>query len=289
MLIQTLRRNFTVLRMLKSTRDLDIAVCRDLLEKKEQLYLVVTLKNPDLIYRTMPFFAAQRQNPSFQDFRECFSQEGQFYMVFFYYEKPQLAEKLAAENYSLPERLAVGKSLLSRMVLQSMPACLLYEALQERNLLLDDALQVYFNYRLEDIPSHHLLNWAKAQAELARVFRQLLHKEIVTKVSAELLNFIERLEQGAFTDYLSVYQAYDQLYVHLRTLQEQGEIEPKSLLFRIWERIRRLGRFVKPVVVGLILMTALGYLVYTLIYPPNTVAAGGTPVVIEKIGTVNVK
>lgn len=288
MLIQTLRRKFTVLRLLKSTRDLDIAVCQDLLEKWEQTYLVITLKNPDLIYRTMPFFVAQRENPSFQDFRECFSQEGQFYLVFFYYDKPLLTEKYAEETYSLPERLAIGKSLLSRIVLQNMPANLQYEVLQERNLLLDDALQVYFNYRLEEIPSHHLLTGVKVQAELARIFGMLLHKEIATKVAEELLAFIERLEQGAFADYLAIYQAYDQLYVRLRSMQEQGEMQPKSLLFRIWERIKRLGRYVKPVLAVLILGSALGYLVYTVIYPPSAVGAGG-PVVIERIGTVNVE
>ncbi len=289
MLIQTLRRKFTVLRMLKSNRDLDIAVCRDLLEKKEQPYLVIALKNPDLIYRTMPFFAAQREDPSFQDFRDCFSQEGRFYLVFSYYDKPRLFEKLAEENYSLQERLIIGKSLLSRMVLLNMPANLQYEALQERNLLLDDTLQVYFNYRLEEIPDHHLLTGAKVQGELGGIFRVLLQKEIATRVSAELLVFIERLEQGAFVDYLAVYQAYDQLHVLLRGMQEEGEAEPQSLLFRTWERIKGLGRFVKPVLMALILVTASGYMIYTLIHPPGTAGTGGAPVVIEKIGTVNVE
>lgn len=289
MLIQTLKRDFIVLRMLKSTRDLDIAVCRDLLEQNGQKYLVITLKNPDLIYRTLPFFTELKQSTSFQDFRECFAQDGQFYMVFSYYDKPLLAEKYPSGSYALTERLEIGKSLLSRMVLQNMPPSLQYEALQQRNLLLDDALQVWFNYQLEEIPAYPSLTGARVQVELARIFRELMSREIATKVSEELLDFLDRLDAGTFEKYLDIYQAYDKVYVLLTTLQETGEIEPKSFLFRLWERIKGLMKYVKPVLAGIVLVTALGYLMYTFIYPPKTAGASGAPVFIEKIGTVEIE
>lgn len=291
MLIQTLKRDFIVLRMLNSTRDLDIAVCQDLLEQKGQSYLVIIMKNPDLIYRTLPFFNEQKQNPSFQDFRECFAQEGQFYMVFSYYDKPLLADKYGSDSYSLLERLEIGKSLLSRIVLQNMPPSLQYEVLQERNLLLDDALQVWFNYQLEEIPAYPSLTGVRVQAELARIFQMLLSREITTQVAPELLSFIDCLEKGTFADYLDIYQAYDKVYVLLLTLLEKEEIEPKSFLFRLWERIKKLTQYVKPVLAGVVLVSALGYLIYTVAFPSNTAGAGvgGAPVFIERIGTVDIK
>lgn len=289
MLIQTLKRDFAVLRVLETTRDLDISVCRDLLEQGEDRhYLVITVKNPDLIYRTLPFFTALQQNPAFQDFRECFAQEGQFYMVFAYYDSPLLAEKLAAGDYLLTERLEIGKSLLSRVVLQDMPPGLQYEALQEHNLLLDDTLTVRFNYRLREIPSYPSLTAARVQAELARVFRTLLAREIAAQAAEELPVFLEELERGAFTAYLDIYQAYDRVYMLLKTRQEAGEMEPKSRLFRFWDRVKGLARYVKPVLAGLVLATALGYLAYTFMCPADTAGEGNAPF-IEKIGAVDIK
>jgi hypothetical protein len=148
MLIHSLRKEYAVLRILKTTRDIDISVCRDSGAKKEQTQLIVTMKNPDLIYRLMPFFVEQRKNnAAFQDFQECFAQDGKLYLVFVYRDKPLLSRKIAEGDYSFRERLEIGKSLLSWMVLQQIPDCIQYDVLQEDNLLLDDALQVYFNIR----------------------------------------------------------------------------------------------------------------------------------------------
>ncbi|MFA7468008.1 MAG: hypothetical protein WCY82_07055 [Desulfotomaculaceae bacterium] len=289
MLIQTIKRDFAVLRMLESTRDLDIAVCRDLLEQQDRVYLVLTLKNPDLIYKTLPFFTKLKQNASFSDFRECFAQDGQFFLVFSYYDKPLLVEKYSAGSYALVERLEIGRSLLSRMVLLDMPPSLQYDALQERNLVLDDALQVWFNYRLEEISSYPSLTGARVQAELARIFRMLLGKEIATEVAPELLLFINNLVHGSFKDYLDVYKAYDEVYTLLMSLEEKGEIEPKSLLFRLWERAKALAGYVRPVLATVVLVTALGYLFFTFMHPPNTAGTGASQIIIEKIGTVDIK
>lgn len=284
MLIQTLKRRFEVLQVLDATRDTEVLICRDLWEEGERKYLLVVMKNPDLIYRSAPFFVEQSGNDSFKDLIECFSRESQFYVVFAYYEKPLLGERYGEERYTLSERLEIGKSLLSRMVLQNMPPSIQCEALQERNLRLDSSLQVYFNYILEEVPAYGTLNLGRVQMELARIFRLLLRQEIATQVVEEVQIFVDNLEQGEFRNYLEIYEAYDRLYVLLRGLQEVGEIHPKSFLFRLWERIKGLLRYAKPILAGLILATALGFLIYTIVYPSQT--PGSPPVVIEAIGTV---
>ena len=284
MLIQTLSRRFSVIHVRSSTNDADVLVCRDLWEENDREYLIVALKNPDLIYRSAPFFTAQTGNRAFKDFVECFSRDGLFYIVFAYYAKPLFTDRFNEEIYFLSERLDIGKSLLSRILLQNMPPCILYEALQDRNLLLDDALRVYFNYALEDIASYNLFSIDRVQMELGRIFRILLRQEVATLVTEDIQAFIGDLESCAFADYMEIYEAYDRLYDMLKELLEVGEINPKSFLFRCWDWIKNLFRLLKPVLAGVVLVTALGYLIYSLANP--VVRPGGAPAAIETIGTV---
>lgn len=289
MLIHSLKKEYTVLRVLKTSRDMDSSVCRESAARRDQTQLIVTVKNPDLIYRLMPFFVEQRkENPAFQDLQECFAQDGKLYLVFAYREKPTLARKLAEGNYSFRERLEIGKNLLSWMVLQQMPDCIQYDVLQEENLLLDDALQVYFNYQLENMAGYFTASGSRVQPQLARIFKGIFQTEIAARSADELPAFLEELEQGSFTDYLDIYQAYSRLYDLLKGREELGQLEPQNFLFLLWDRIKRLTRFLKPVLAVIVLATALGYLVYTAANP-SSVAASANPVIIKSIGTVEIE
>ena len=291
MLIHTLNRRFSVIMVYSSGNDADVLVCRDLWEENEREYLLVVVKNPDLVYRCAPFFTQQTGNHSFKDFVECFSRDGQLCIVFLHYGKPLFKDKFLEDSYFLNERLEIGKNLLSRMVLQNMPPSIQYEVLQDRNLMLDESLQVYFNYALEDISSHGLYTMDRVQMELGRIFRMLLRQEIETKVMDEVRVFVEDLEQCKFADYLEIYEAYDNVYVLLKDLQETGEIHPKSFLFRTWEKIKKAFSYVRPVLAVLIVGSAIGYLMYTVANPVSNTAAtpDSLPGLIETIGTVNVE
>ena len=284
MLIQTLHKRYEVIHVRGAGHDADVLLCRDLWEEQERTYLLVAVKNPDLIHRCAPYFTAQADNRSFKDFIECFSRDGLFYIVFAWHAKPLFIDKFNEEFYFLPERLEIGKSLLSRILLLDMPPGILYEALQERNLLLDDAMQVGFNYILEDISSFNLFSMDRVQQELGRIFRLILRRELATQVIEEASLFVGDLEQCVFRDYREIYEAFDRLYDLLTILQETGELNPKNFLFRSWEWLKKAFRFARPVLAGIVLATALGYLVYTLAYP--TVRPGSPVLTIETIGTV---
>jgi hypothetical protein len=284
MIIQTLNRRFEVIVVLRSGHDADIYVCRDLWEEGERKYLLAAIKNPDLVYACAPFFAKQKENRPFKDFLECFSRDGLFYAVFAYYAKPLLKAKFSEELYFLDERLEIGKNVLSRIILQQMPPAILYEALQERNLLLDDALQVYFNYILEEIPSYGRISMDRVQAELGRLFRFLLRQELDTQVMEGLRGFVEDLEQCRFADSMEIYEAYDILYDRLKELQDIGELNPQNFLFRMWEWLKKMFSYLRPVLAGIVLATALGFLIYSFVNPAVAPSNSGTT--IEAIGTV---
>ena len=51
------------------------------------------------------------------------------------------------------------------------------------------------------------------------------------------------------------------------TLQEAGKIRPKSFGFRLWEKIKKLVRGLKYLLLALVIGALVGYLVYTIRYP----------------------
>jgi hypothetical protein len=207
--------------------------------------------------------------------------------VFTYYEKVLFKDKFNEEFNFIEERLEIGKSLLSRILMQDMPPGILFEALQDKNLLMDDALQIYFNYDLRYISSYALLSMDRVQTELCRIFRQLLRKEISTLVMEDVRLFINDLDQCKFGNYREIYEAYDRLYEKLLDRLELGDLNPQNFLFRCWERIKRFFRLLRPVLAGIVLITAFGFLLYTL---SNPVAKPGTPPPsIEAIGSVKLR
>lgn len=285
MVIQTLKRGFSVVRVINNTEDMDIFLCKDIFSKEEEMYMMLCLKSPELIYRSLPFFATQNENQSFTDFVECFSQSGKFHVVFRHHGKQLLSERLNSGELLLKEKIDIVKNLLSEMNLQNMPTYIQCEVLDFRNLFMDDTLSVYFQYQLEDVEFYELVNFAMLQTKLAYVLRTIFEQELKSKVCLELIQLIEDLEQDCFDDYISIYKRYDQVYGMMKAMIEVGTIHPKSFLFRLWDKIKKAATYVKPVVYGLLVGAAFVFLVYTLLNPPVTTTQS-TGVYIEQIGTI---
>ena len=81
------------------------------------------------------------------------------------------------------------------------------------------------------------------------------------------------------------YAGYDRVRKALLERTFSGPAEPQTWLFRLWARVKKLARFVRPILVGVVLIAAFCYLVYTLLQPAQPT---GTPVLYDAIGTVEI-
>lgn len=286
MLIQTLNRRLMVIRVLWADRDSEVQICRDLQEPADRRYTMVRIKNPQLAHAVIPLFLDAKKNPHFVDFVESFSRDGDFYALFHSKESPTLFGQLAANPYSTMERLEIGKSLFTRIALLRMPAGFLYEALADDNLLMDDSLDVTFQYCLRSTGSYATLSELAVQARLANILQRLFQPELEKQYCPQLGRFIDKLATTPYEDAVAMYSDFHTLYLLLRDLEEKGLTEPQNIWFRMWNRIKKLGKYVRPAIACLLVAAAFGYLLYTLLTPPPV--TGQSTVVFKEIGTVEV-
>ena len=228
----------------------------------------------------------QQSNPAFEDYLGLFTQDGDLYARFRYTQAPTLRERLEQGDLSFRERLEIGGETLARMTLLNMPPQIQYEALQERNVTVDDALRVRFNYALGPMTACSNKNMGFVCLQVQELLESLFAGELQAQSVPELLPFLDELEKTGFPDYLGIYRRYDGIRKALENRTAGAPAEPRTWLFRMWDRIKSLGRFVRPVLAGLVLIAAFCYLLYTLQAPA---ALKGTPVTFDRIGTVEIQ
>lgn len=286
MIVRTPERQFLVLQVLRSDEDEEIFVCRDGEDEDGGLYTLARFRNPVLNRYLLPMLTGQRLNTAFEDYLGVFSQDGDVYARFRYTDAPLLTQRLARGDFGFRERLEIGGNLLERMTLLNMPPALQFEVLRDQNITVDDALRPRFNYILESMSSCFNVDIGFICVRVSELLRALFEPELSARSLPDLEDYLKRLEQTRFQNYLEIYAGYDQVRQMLLGQTASGPVEPRTWLFRLWNRLKGLTRFVRPILAGVVLVAAFCYLVYTLLLPAQI---KGTPVLFDQVGTVTIQ
>jgi hypothetical protein len=285
MIIRTPEKSFAVVQVLRSEQDEEICVCREL-DGGGELSTLARFRSPALKQELLPMLAREQSNPAFEDFLGLFTQNGDLCARFRFTQAPTLRARLDRGDLTFRERLEIGSGVLTRMTLLNMPALLQYEALQERNVTVDDALRVRFNYDLGPMAACFNRGMGFVCLQVQEILKALFAPELEAQSVPELLPLLNELEQTVYTDYLSIYRRYDGIRRALELRTGGAPAQPQTWLFRMWDRVKALRRFVRPIAAGLVLIAAFCYLLYSLQAPK---ALKGTPVTFTSIGTVEIR
>ena len=286
MIVRTLDRQFAVLQVLRSDENEEILVCQDLEDQGAGLYTLARFRNPSLNRYLLPMLAREQLNPAFEDYLGVFSRDGDVYARFRYTDAPLLTQRLERGDFSFRERLEIGGSLLERRALLNMPPALQFEVLRDGNVTVDDALRPRFNYVLESMANCFNVDIGFICVRVSELLRKLFAQELSARSLPELEEYLKGLEQTRYQSYLEIYAGYDKVRKLLLQRTLSGPAEPRTWLFRLWDRIKKLSRFVRPVLAGVVLIAAFCYLMYTLLLPAQP---KGTPVLFDRIGTVEIQ
>lgn len=284
MIVQTMQRQYAVLQVLHSDAREESSLCKDL--ETDQLCLLVRFRDAADCRRMLPLMAAQRSNRSFEDYQGLFTQNGELYLHFRYTQAPLLKKRLEKGDLLFRERLELTRDLLERMTLLDMPPILQYEALRECNVTVDEALRARFNYVLQSLDKGDNVDMTFICVRVSEWLKMIFAQELEAESVPEVSGLRKRLDQGEFASYLEIYRAYDEVRKVLLQRTAQGPAEPRTWLFRLWDRIKGWSRLVKPILVGLVLVASFCYLLYTLLVPS---LPSGTPVRFDRIGTVEIQ
>ncbi|MCD8038027.1 MAG: hypothetical protein LUE96_02935 [Lachnospiraceae bacterium] len=229
-------------------------------------------------------FTEQMSNAAFEDFFECFSKDGNLYLVFLHREAVSLSDKLSEESCLLKERLTVGRNLLERIVLLNMPDMLVYDVLDSDRIQVTPALDVFFLYSFQEIGILETITIGDVCKRMADTFAMLFEREISLEIDKEIPEFLEKLRACAYADYYEVYQVYLKLEEHL--IQSGGTLKPNTFLFRLWEKVKWIFGKARPVLMTLAVLILAGWLIYSIMNPE---ASNDEKYVFQRIGTLNIQ
>ena len=268
MTIQTLKHQYYILQRLDETEVFIHFLGREEKDARgKRLYDIFQIRDRELAVKLIMIFMEQMSNRAFEDFYECFSRDGELYLVFVHKEAVSLAAKLEGEACVLKERTAIGKNILERLLLLNMPDMLAWDVLRADTIQVTPALDIHFLYSLKEISNFEAVTIEKTENRMADIFSLLFQRELSLESSPDIPVFLEHLRKGEYQDYRQVYEAYLRLAEQLES--PSAALHPNTFWFRVWDRVKKVYQKAKPVLLTLLFLILVVYLIYSILYPAS--------------------
>ena len=258
MTIYTYGHEYPVASIQKSTDTYDCYICTD--NVNGGFCRILSLKDRTVFPELVGWLSKTVDPAVFTDYIEHFMFDGMLCIVMKYTQGVSLADKSDMEAMPLRERLELCRRIIERTVLLDIPDYFLEKCFDTHNIIVAPDLTVSFNYPIEDITE----NRDGVPIKKAELFlRQIFAYEIERKVPDELMAFFGEMPELAGANMTELYSRY---YMMMNRLveREAGDEEPKSIWYRIWDKIKQIWKRVKKIIMFLLLTAVVFYFVYSI-------------------------
>ncbi len=262
MIIQNADRTYEVLRHLGGTEQTEEYLCADQALGQGETFLLVRIAEPVFAKRFMLFLDEKVKGSGFTDYQESFLERGDFYAVFSHSEQTSLEEKLERERCERPERTRIAQGILERLLLLSPHPYLAWNGLRKDQITVSPALEIAFRYHFLDIEQPEEVTMADVCGSLEEIFGLLFERELKRRLCPSLEEYVQNLQKGEETSYLRLYRDFAVVAADL--LETEKEEKPRTFWFRLWERAKKVLKFLRKVFMIVILIVALLYMIDTL-------------------------
>lgn len=286
MIIKNFNNQYYVIEKRKATADFDILFCKliDDHSGQEKYFDLIRIKNRKKMQYFMRIFTEKESNYTFSDMYDYFSKNGFFYIAFMHTKSQSLREKLNSERCILRERLEIGKNILERAILLSMPAFLQNEITNPDNILVASDLSVSFSYEISSIPESPQVEFDVIMEKLTNVMEFLFSVEIEKNESDDINKFIETCNEYKFKDFMEFFQEYSKFYDVILNKDTGGFIKPNTLLFRIWKKMKYYFVKIKGILIKIVLLILIIFALKAIFATEKKEAVDFTDIGTVKIG-----
>lgn len=240
MIIQNSDKCYEVINQLDCTDNIREFLCRD--QELEEDDLLVQVTDPILAEKFTLFLEEKVKDTAFWDYKGCFRWEDSLYAIFSYSREEILKDKLEGENLTGEERAVIFCKLLEKMLLLSPHPYLMKNALESCRVTVSGSLDVSWNYHLEEEESFDDCKMDTVCIKLAKLMELLFNKELNRKQYPMLEQYLVRLTDGEFSDYMELYEEFVPLWETL--CKEEKEPQPQRPWQLFWQRMKKV--FHKP-------------------------------------------
>ena len=277
MVIYTYGREYPVTSVQETNDAYSVYICVDL--KNAGFCRILSVKDRTLFPELVSWLSKTVDPSVFTDYLEHFIFEDTLCIVMKYTQGTSLANKLSTESMPLEERLELCRKILERIVLLDIPDYFLDKCADENNIMVSQDLTVNFNYPVSDIIGSRECAPMK---RIDRLMRLMFAKELERKVPDELIAFFGGMPKLLDSDIIELYSAYYSMMLRIIE-RDAGEEEPKSIWYRIWNRIKKIWGTLKKILIVLLLAAAVTYLIFTI---NSSNSSGKKASNFDSIGTV---
>lgn len=282
MVIRNLSKQYRVIREWKRSDDIVQYTCREEEEQRDCSVAVQSLKQ--ISGEEVRFLMAQVNNSQFQDFIDFFTDAQNLYVVTSWSREKNLKEKLE-ESCSLKERMEIGKNLLEYMVLFDIPSYFVSRAMEMELVTVSASLEIRLNYDLSDLPDFGQTDFQKAAEKLGDILGQLYEEELSIRAFPPMETCIYDMKNGGFSSILEIYGRFQGIYREWADKKKE-QLEPESLPFRLWKKIKAAGNLGKKAAALAIVLLAIAYLAVSI---QQLFKEPGTAVNYSQIGTLKIQ
>lgn len=285
MLIKFPDKRYEVIQKMKMTASLQLYLARDLNSPGQEVYTIACVSGSGLIKKLILVTTRKNTSIAFKDLHDCFNAEGKYYIVFEYAQGKTLQQALQENDYNLQERLLLMKNIFARMFLLDMPDCFIYEVLRKDSIVVDEALNVRFNYFFTEMDYYWQVDERNCLRRISDLVQEMFRKELTGKSSLELMDFAWDLEQEEYLYLWDCYEAFDGIYGQLLQQSEKHEIRPGRIWWRAWDWLKEKLPVIRSGIAAVLILAAGLYL---LLHLPNPVLSE-EGIAFERIGTLEIR
>ena len=256
LIIYTYGHQYPVTSVQKTNETYDVYICNN--PENSGFCRIFRLKDKSEIPELVAWLSEKVNREVFTDYLEHFMFEDSLCIVMKYTQGITLADRNDTEAQPLKERLELFRKILERAVLLDIPDYFLDKCFDPHNIIVSSDLTLNFNYPIEDITEQkECAPIAKAQI----FFRTMFENELERKVPDELIKFYKEMPELGGKGMIDLYSKY---YIMMTALIERdaGNEEPKSIWYKIWDKIKKFWAFFKNILMLALLGLVLAYLIF---------------------------
>ena len=264
MMIRTYDSDYVVIRHIQSSSSKDMYICRRNDEQNGREYTVICMKDIAVCQQLLKFFSEKVDTKKFTDFVEYFTFEGKLHIVFFYSRLMTLDEKLRIQVCPFAERLEIAQKILERIIYLNMPYAFVADALVPDHITVSDTLDVRFNYGMSDSGRMDGYTLTEASQGIADVLRLLFEEELDKMSCPEIDELLQWLESDEYQTYLDIFYKFNEYYTLLKDKTEEEVAVPNTRLFKLWEKVKIVFRWLRKLLMAALLVAVVIYLAYSI-------------------------
>lgn len=264
MIFRNHEKQYIVIRKLESAGEgqAEQYLCRDLDHPSQEEYRILSIPQ-DHAAASMPFLIETENCREFTDFTEYFFDGPTLYLVFREAGGKTLAEKLQTENCSFLERLTIGQQLLQRIILLNPPVFYQAAAMDIRSIHVAETGDITFSYALDNWYQAAELRFEQVELQFAEVLRYLFQRELAAGKFPDLLQYLQRLQQGEWKDMIALYRDYQTIYENWKDVPDR-DLLPKTLAENVEGLLDKGKKGLRIIAAVLLVLAAAGYLGFSI-------------------------